>query len=77
LRKSYYRKIRHIIVERLAVDAREMFDGPVELDESYFGGARKGKRVRGAAGKVAVFGLLKRHGKVCTVIANNTPAQAP
>jgi len=54
-----------------------MFDGPVELDESYSGGTRKGKRVRGAAGKVAVFGLLKRHGKVCTVIANNTPAQAP
>ena len=38
----------------------EMFDGEVEADESYFGGQRKGKRGRGAAGKVAVFGLLKR-----------------
>ncbi|OAJ35612.1 hypothetical protein A0O36_00127 [Piscirickettsiaceae bacterium NZ-RLO1] len=28
------------------------------------GGAPKGKRCRGAAGKVAVFGLLKRGGKV-------------
>ncbi|CWP45491.1 IS1016 transposase [Neisseria meningitidis] len=37
-----------------------MFDGEVEADESYFGGQRKGKRGRGAAGKVAVFGLLKR-----------------
>ena len=37
----------------------EILDGEVEADESYFGGHRKGKRGRGAAGKVAVFGLLK------------------
>ena len=36
------------------------------MDESYFGGHRKGKRGRGAAGKVAVFGILKRHGRVHT-----------
>ena len=40
----------------------------MEADESYFGGVRKGKRGRGAAGKVAVFGLLKRGGKVYTAI---------
>jgi transposase len=34
------------------------------MDESYFCGVRKGKRGRGAAGKVPVFGLLKRGGKV-------------
>ena len=45
---------------------RQAFDGEVEIDESYFGGHRKGKRGRGAAGKVAVFGLLKRGGKVYT-----------
>ena len=33
-----------------------------------FGGKRKGKRGRGAAGKVAVFGLLKRGGRVYTAI---------
>jgi transposase len=32
------------------------------------GGVRKGKRGRGAAGKVAVFGILKRGGKVYTKI---------
>jgi len=42
--------------------------GEVEADESYFGGVRKGKRGRGAVGKVAVFGLLKRGGKVYTAI---------
>ncbi len=49
----------------------EMFDGEVEADESYFGGQRKGKRGRGAAGKVAVFGLLKRNGKVYAVTVPN------
>ena len=49
-----------------------MFDGEVEADESYFGGQRKGKRGRGVAGKVAVFGLLKRNGKVYTVTVPNT-----
>lgn len=44
------------------------FTGEIELDESYFGGTRKGKRGRGAAGKVAVFGLLKRGGHVYTQI---------
>lgn len=45
--------------------------GEVEADESYFGGVRKGKRGRGAAGKIAVFGLLKRNGKVYTAVIPN------
>ncbi len=45
--------------------------GEVEADESYFGGVRKGKRGRGAAGKVAVSRLLKRGGKVFTAIIPN------
>ena len=40
----------------------------VEADENYFGGGRKGKRGRGAAGKIVVCGLLKRSGKVYTAI---------
>ena len=42
----------------------EQFGGKIELDESYFSSVRKGKRGRDAAGKVAVFGVLKRGGKV-------------
>jgi transposase len=49
--------------------------GEVEVDESYFGGRRKGKRGRGASGKVAVFGLLKRGGKVCTAIVPNAKTE--
>jgi len=49
--------------------------GEVEADESYFGGVRKGKRGRGAAGKVAVFGLLKRGGKVYAAIIPNAKTE--
>ena len=62
----FFRKLRERIAEHQAQEMRQAFDGEVEIDESYFGGHRKGKRGRGAAGKVAVFGLLKRGGKVYT-----------
>ncbi len=51
------------------------FCGKIECDESYFGGARKGNRGRGAGGKVAVFGILKRGGKVYTQIIENAKAK--
>lgn len=68
----FYKKIRQIISFHLALLASEVFDGCIELDESYAGGVRKGKRGRGAAGKVAVFGILKRGGKVYTVVVEDT-----
>ena len=67
----FFRKLREVIVQRLNEEAPELLGGEVEIDESYFGGRRKGKRGRGAAGKVPVFGLLKRGGKVHTVIIPN------
>ena len=63
----FYHRLREIIAEQL--DQTAPFAGPVELDESYFGGHRKGKRGRGAGGKVAVFGILKRGGRVYTLVA--------
>ena len=48
-----------------------LFEGDIEVDESYFGGTRKGKRGRGAGSKVPVFGLLKRNGKVYACIIPN------
>jgi len=51
-----------------------MFDGSVELDESYLGGVRKGKKDRGAADKVVVFGVLKRNDKVYTVVVEDARA---
>ena len=52
-------------------------EGDVEMDESYFGGRRKGKRGRGAVGKVPVFGLLKRNGKVYTVVIPDAKTLLP
>lgn len=68
----FYRKIREVIVYHLEQQSHEYFGGSIELDESYFGGHRKGKRGRGAAGKVAVFGILKRGGKVYTQVVDDT-----
>lgn len=62
----FYRKLREIIAAR--IEDVSHLSGEIEADESYFGGVRKGKRGRGAAGKVPVFGLLKRGGKVYTKI---------
>ena len=72
----FYRKLREVIVYYLEQEAHEIFGGAIELDESYFGGVRKGKRGRGAAGKVAVFGILKRGGKVYAKVVVNTTAEA-
>ena len=66
----YFHRLRLLIYKNSS--HLEMFDGEVEADESYFGGHRKGKRGRGAAGKTAVFGLLKRNDKVYTVAVPNT-----
>jgi len=69
---KYYRRWREIIAAKIEDDSQ--LEGEVELDESYFGGKRKGKRGRGAGGKVPVFGLLKRKGKVYTCVINDTKA---
>ena len=64
----FYMRLRFLIASQLP---SYKLNGEVEADESYFGGIRKGKRGRGAAGKVAVFGLLKRGGKVFPAIVPN------
>ena len=55
--RLFYQRLRKLIASKLPCYE---LSGEVEADESYFGGVRKGKRGRGAAGKIAVFGLLKR-----------------
>jgi transposase len=69
----FYHKLRLLVVERIADE--EPFDGEIELDESYYGGVRKGKRGRGAAGKTPVFGLLKRGGKVYAAMVEDTKSK--
>jgi|TARA_R110000796_G_C14369508_1_gene413823 transposase len=64
----YFHRLREIVALELEAESEAMFGGEIEVDESYFGGRRKGRRGRGAAGKIPVFGLLKRGGKVYTKI---------
>lgn len=68
----YFHRLRQLIYTHS--EHLELLAGEVEADESYFGGRRKGKRGRGAQGKVPVFGLLKRNGKVFTVVIPNAKA---
>jgi transposase len=72
----YFQRLREIIAYHLEEEAHEVFEGEIEVDESYFGGHRKGKRGRGAAGKVPVFGLLKRGGKVYTKIISDASSES-
>ena len=58
----YLHRLRQLISQ--AIEDVSPFAGEVEVDESYFGGSRKGKRGRGASGKVPVSGILKRGGRV-------------
>ncbi len=67
---SYYTKLRGLIAEESKHSCNQ-FSGEIEVDEAYFGGKRKGKRGRGAAGKIPVFGLLKRNGEVKVVFPSH------
>ena len=46
---SFYTRLRKVIAEEM--EKASPVCGEIEVDESYFGGARKGKRGRGAAAK--------------------------
>ena len=63
----YFHRLRQIITE--ATEDKKLLSG--EVDESYFGGKRKGKRGGGAAGKIPVFGILRRKNKVFTKMIPN------
>lgn len=67
--------IRYAIISS-AEDAAELLGGEIELDESYFGGRRKGKRGRGAAAKVPVFGILERNGVVKVEVVKDVSVQS-
>lgn len=68
---SYYNHFREKIVDYQERQQLK-FRGNIELDESYFGSKHSGdKRGRGAAGKIPVFGILKRNGLVYTEIIHD------
>ena len=68
-----YQRLREAIYHVAELEGSRL-NGEVEMDESYFGGRRKGKRGRGAKGKNIVFGLLERDGKVYTRVVEGVSA---
>jgi transposase-like protein/ribosomal protein L37AE/L43A len=61
-----FKQIRTLLNERYG-----MFSGMVEVDETYVGGARQGKRGRGASGKTIVAGIVERQGKVSASVVSD------
>ena len=69
-------RMGHEIRKHMAdVDGEDGLSGIVEVDETYVGGKREGKRGRGADGKTVVFGMLQRDGKIMTKIVPNARTQ--
>ena len=71
----YFHRLRKLVFENTSLGRGEVLKGEIEVDESYFVGKRKGKRGRGAAGKIPVFGLLKRGKKVYAEILQDTKSK--
>ncbi len=65
--------IRERIYEFTSKD--DLLSGEIEADESYFGGRRRGKRGRGAEGKIPVFGILERNGMVKVEVVRDVKAE--
>jgi len=69
----YFYRLREIIALEYKNEA--LLSGEFDVDESYFGGTRRGKRGHGAAEKAAVFGILKRGGRIYTQIIPDTTSK--
>ncbi len=54
-----FKQIRTLLEENI-----ESLTGEVEVDETYIGGRRHGKRGRGAEGKAKVIGAVERDGRI-------------
>jgi hypothetical protein len=65
----------HQIRKLLREDEAGPFSGSVEMDETYIGGRRHGKRGRGAEGKTVVAGVGEREGRVMAQAVPNIKAR--
>ncbi|NVM36891.1 MAG: IS1595 family transposase [Candidatus Lokiarchaeota archaeon] len=57
------------------VDGDNKLDDIVEVDETYIGGKKEGKRGRGADGKSIVFGMMEKDGDIMTKIVDDVKAK--
>jgi len=62
-------------VRKLMAEDINPLVGQVEVDETYIGGKRHGKRGRGASGKTIVMGMVERKGKAIARVVPNVKAR--
>jgi len=65
-----WKQIRSILIEN---DGQLL--GKVEIDETYIGGKRQGKRGRGAEGKTIVMGMIERGGRARAKVVPDVKAR--
>ncbi len=67
-----YRTARRLLGCLREAASRDAFfqrlSGEIEVDDTYYGGRRKGKRGRGARGKIPVIGLRERDGRIKSLV---------
>jgi transposase len=62
-------------VRKLMTDNVNPLAGQVEVDETYIGGKRAGKRGRGASGKAVVMGMVERKGNAIVKVVPDVKAR--
>jgi transposase-like protein len=62
-------KIRYMFLHN---EPEQQLQKVVEVDETYIGGKKRGKRSRGSENKTPVFGMIQRRGKLIITPVENT-----
>lgn len=62
-------------VRKLMAENVSPLSGQVEVDETYIGGKRQGKRGRGASGKAVVMGMVERQGNAIAKVVPDVKAR--
>ena len=62
-------------IRKLMANETASLFGEVEVDETYVGGKRPGKRGRGAAGKTIVMGMVQRKGRAIVQVTPDVKAK--
>jgi transposase len=74
----YFHRLREIVALELKAEGEALVDGEIEVDESFFGGNRKGRRGQGGGGNTIIWltqawweGLHEDHSRC--VVGNFVP----
>ena len=62
-------------IRQVLGNSDEILHGEIEVDETYIGGKRPGKRGRGAEGKTIVMGMVERGGKAKAKVVPDVKAK--